>query len=106
MVSIVEPDARPGSPTVADDPEKQRFVFSGVSMTQVTVHWDVGAWADWLREQFEHADAEAPPRKSPRGAQHGGAISTISTGLGVGAELGSGSDNGNNTAILQALRVP
>jgi hypothetical protein len=29
----------------------------------------------------------------------------LSTILGVGAELGSGADNGNNTAILQALRL-
>jgi type IV secretory pathway VirB10-like protein len=29
----------------------------------------------------------------------------LSTTLGVGAELGSGADNGNNTAILQALRL-
>src|SRR6185312_4140745 len=29
----------------------------------------------------------------------------LSTLLGVGAELGSGADNGNNTAILQALRL-
>ena len=29
----------------------------------------------------------------------------LSTVLGVGAELGSGADNGNNTAILQALRL-
>src|ERR1700746_4104271 len=29
----------------------------------------------------------------------------VSTILGVGAELGSGADNGNNTAILQALRL-
>ena len=29
----------------------------------------------------------------------------LSTLLGVGSELGSGADNGNNTAILQALRL-
>jgi type IV secretion system protein VirB10 len=29
----------------------------------------------------------------------------LSTSLGVGSELGSGADNGNNTAILQALRL-
>jgi type IV secretion system protein VirB10 len=29
----------------------------------------------------------------------------LSTVLGVGSELGSGADNGNNTAILQALRL-
>ena len=29
----------------------------------------------------------------------------LSTILGVGSELGSGTDNGNNTAILQALRL-
>ena len=29
----------------------------------------------------------------------------LSTVLGVGAEIGSGTDNGNNTAILQAVRV-
>jgi type IV secretion system protein TrbI len=29
----------------------------------------------------------------------------LSTVLGVGAELGSGADTGNNTAILQALRL-
>jgi type IV secretion system protein VirB10 len=29
----------------------------------------------------------------------------LSTVLGVGSELGSGTDNGNNTAILQALRL-
>ena len=32
----------------------------------------------------------------------GAALSTL---LGVGSELGSGADNGNNTAILQALRL-
>jgi len=34
-----------------------------------------------------------------------GADSRLSTVLGVGAELGSGADTGNNTAILQALRL-
>jgi type IV secretion system protein TrbI len=29
----------------------------------------------------------------------------LSTVLGIGSELGSGADNGNNTAILQALRL-
>jgi len=29
----------------------------------------------------------------------------LSTLLGVGSELGAGADNGNNTAILQALRL-
>jgi type IV secretion system protein VirB10 len=29
----------------------------------------------------------------------------LSAALGVGAELGSGADNGNNTAVLYALRL-
>jgi AbiV family abortive infection protein len=44
---------------VATDPEKQRIVFSGGSLTKLAELKDVGAWADWLREQFEKADADA-----------------------------------------------
>lgn len=45
--------------TVADDPEKRKYVFSGASMAKLAELKDAAAWTDWLREQFDRADAEA-----------------------------------------------
>jgi hypothetical protein len=44
--------------TVADDPEKQRFVFSGGSLAKLAELKDARVWTDWLREQFEKAETE------------------------------------------------
>jgi len=44
---------------VADDPEKRKYVFSGTSMAKLAELKDATAWTEWLREQFDRADAEA-----------------------------------------------
>jgi len=59
-------------------------------------------------ERQQGADAEGYSGLEDEVNNHWGELfkaALLSTVLGVGAELGSGADTGNNTAILQALRL-
>ena len=59
-------------------------------------------------ERQQGADAEGYSGLEDEVDNHWGELfkaALLSTVLGVGAELGSGADTGNNTAILQALRL-
>lgn len=42
----------------ADDPEKRRMIFSGGSMAKLADLKNAKAWALWVKEQFDKADAE------------------------------------------------
>lgn len=44
---------------VTEDTEKRRMVFSGSSMAKLAELKDAKAWASWLKEQFDQADAES-----------------------------------------------
>lgn len=43
----------------ADDPERRRFIFSGSSMSKLAELKNAQAWARWLKEEFEKAEAES-----------------------------------------------
>lgn len=45
--------------TVAEDPEKTRLIFSKGSMAKLGELKDAKAWAQWLKDQFDTADAAA-----------------------------------------------
>jgi len=42
-----------------EDPERRRLIFSGGSMAKLAELKDARAWATWLKEQFDKADAES-----------------------------------------------
>lgn len=44
---------------MTEDPEKRRMIFSGGSMKKLAELKDARAWAKWLKEQFDQADAES-----------------------------------------------
>jgi hypothetical protein len=44
---------------MTEDPEKRRMIFSGASMAMLAELKDAKAWATWLKEQFDKADAES-----------------------------------------------
>jgi type IV secretory pathway VirB10-like protein len=59
-------------------------------------------------ERQQGADASGHAGLEDEVDNHWGELATaalLSTVLSVGSEVGSGADNGNNTAILQALRL-
>jgi AbiV family abortive infection protein len=43
---------------ITEDPDKRRMIFSGGSMAKLAELKDAKAWAQWLKAQFDKADAE------------------------------------------------